>query len=113
MSDLSSIVPGGHGPVGPVNRLAAPVHLNGVHKPAAVVEVLPPVSVSGGASRLDLDRVEVSDFARHLDTLLNLPDVRFERIASVRQAIADGSYDTEDKIDVAIERMLEEEFQSD
>src|SRR5262245_2030514 len=105
MSDMSFIVPGGHGPVGSVNRLAAAaVASNGFHKAASVIEITPGLNGSAG-----IDRVELSEFARHLDTLRTLPDVRFDLVAEVRRAIADGTYESDEKLDLAIERMAQEE----
>ena len=34
-------------------------------------------------------------------------DIRFDRIHSIRAAIADGTYETADKLDGAIERLLD------
>jgi anti-sigma28 factor (negative regulator of flagellin synthesis) len=41
---------------------------------------------------------------------LQLPDVRIELVESVRQAIRDGTYETPEKLEAAVERLLEEEF---
>jgi anti-sigma28 factor (negative regulator of flagellin synthesis) len=56
------------------------------------------------------DRVEVSDVARFLDELRRLPSVRLDRIESIRQAIEAGAYETEQKLDTALDRLLSEEF---
>lgn len=34
-------------------------------------------------------------------------DVRFDRINAIRAAIADGSYDTPEKLDIALDRLLD------
>jgi len=34
-------------------------------------------------------------------------DIRFDRVAAIKAAIADGSYETPDKLDVAIDRLLD------
>lgn len=108
MSDISSISCGGNGSVGPVNRLSAPAaaHLNGTHAgPNRMVEVPP------GADRLaPTDRVELSHVARFLDQLRSMPDVRFERVARVRQEIAHGAYEDEAKLEAAIDRLALEEL---
>ncbi len=48
------------------------------------------------------------EHARHLAHLRALPEVRAERIAKIKQMIADGSFDTDSRLSVAIDRMLEE-----
>ena len=37
-----------------------------------------------------------------------IPDIRWERVNSIKAAIADGTYMTEDKVNVAVERLLDE-----
>ncbi|MCX7402070.1 MAG: flagellar biosynthesis anti-sigma factor FlgM [Planctomycetia bacterium] len=34
-------------------------------------------------------------------------DIRFDRVNSIRAAIADGSYETPEKLDMALERLLD------
>jgi anti-sigma28 factor (negative regulator of flagellin synthesis) len=93
MPEIPSI---GHGSVGPVNRAAGLSPREGR---------LQPHERNGQAG----DRVELSDRARWLDRLLQLPDVRIELVEAVRQAINDGAYETPEKIEIAAERLLEEE----
>jgi anti-sigma28 factor (negative regulator of flagellin synthesis) len=99
MSDISSIGSGGLGSVGPVNRTSLhPAQANGTPRLEASFE------------SAAVDRVEVSESARWLDVLRRLPEVRLDRIAQLRQAIDDGAYDSDDKLDVALDRLLTEEL---
>ena len=34
-------------------------------------------------------------------------DIRFDRVAAIRAAIADGSYETPEKLDIALDRLLD------
>lgn len=96
MSDFA-INSAGSGPVGPVNRTTPAPHLNGTaHHGRAAQE--PPA----------IDRVELSDFARHLDRLRQLPEVRLERIARAREAIEAGAYDSERVLDETIDRLADD-----
>jgi len=52
--------------------------------------------------------VDISDRARLLSKLTALPDVRSELVDRIRQEIAKGTYDTEDRLDQAIENLAEE-----
>lgn len=54
------------------------------------------------------DRVEVSSAARFLSQLRQLPDVRQNLVDRVRAQIADGSYETQDKIDATVDAMAGE-----
>ena len=38
----------------------------------------------------------------------DIPDVRADRIASIREAIEQGTYETEDKLDIALDRFIDE-----
>ena len=54
------------------------------------------------------DRVEISELASFLSRLAELPDVRAKRIVQVRNAIAGGTYETPEKLDVAVDRLLDQ-----
>ncbi len=55
------------------------------------------------------DRVELSDHARLLDRIRQLPDVRQDRVERMRSAIARGGYDSDARIDHAIDRLMQQE----
>ena len=55
------------------------------------------------------DQVELSDRAVLLSRLRELPDVRQGLIDQVRTAIERGEYDTPEKVDAAIEKMIAEQ----
>jgi flagellar biosynthesis anti-sigma factor FlgM len=97
MPDISSIGPG---PIPPLERSAThdrPVaETNGLVRPPA------------RPGDRQADSVELSDHARYLDKLRHLPDVREDRVAEIRTAIARGSYDVGRKLDVAIDRLLDD-----
>jgi negative regulator of flagellin synthesis FlgM len=54
------------------------------------------------------DRVDISQAAQLASQLADVPDVRQERIDAIRQAIADGTYETPARLDQALERLLDE-----
>jgi negative regulator of flagellin synthesis FlgM len=54
------------------------------------------------------DEVEFSAAARMLDRLQGDPQVRAERLAEIRAAIVAGTYETPEKMALAIERLLAE-----
>lgn len=51
------------------------------------------------------DAVELSDRARYLARLKQLPDVRADLVERVRSEIAAGTYETPEKIEAALERL--------
>jgi anti-sigma28 factor (negative regulator of flagellin synthesis) len=53
------------------------------------------------------DEVQISSAAQAMDELSQTADVRMERIKQIQQEIADGVYDSEDKMDAALDRFLD------
>ena len=54
------------------------------------------------------DQVDISAEADMVSRVHELPDVRTDRVAEIRQQIAAGTYDTDAKMDVAVGRLLDE-----
>lgn len=54
------------------------------------------------------DRVDLSEHARHLASLRELPEVRMNKIEAAKSAIAAGEYDNDHRLNIAIERMLDD-----
>ncbi|MBL9123103.1 MAG: flagellar biosynthesis anti-sigma factor FlgM [Planctomycetaceae bacterium] len=54
------------------------------------------------------DQLDISAAGQMLDAIRDLPEIRHERVAQLRAAIADGSYESADKLDGALERLLDE-----
>ena len=90
MPDISPI---GHGSVGPIKR---PTESAPSQRPLDKTET------SGRRS----DRVELSDHARLLDQLRDLPGIRQDLVDNVREAIARGSYESPQRLGEAIERLF-------
>ena len=60
------------------------------------------------ASARPSDRVELSDRARFLATLMQKPPVRQALIDMVRTQIESGAYDTPEKFEAALDGLLED-----
>jgi negative regulator of flagellin synthesis FlgM len=54
------------------------------------------------------DSVEISDAANLVEMAKSAPDIRQDRVDSIRQQIANGTYETDDKINSAVENLLDE-----
>ncbi len=50
------------------------------------------------------DEVNISEAAQLVEQVQQLPDIRADRVAAVRQQIAAGTYETGDKLSAAVER---------
>jgi negative regulator of flagellin synthesis FlgM len=54
------------------------------------------------------DEVDISEAAQLVEQTHQLPDIREDRVEAVRQQIAAGTYETSDKLNTALERLLDE-----
>lgn len=53
------------------------------------------------------DQVEFSEAAQQLSNSQQ-PDIRMDKVNQIRQAIAQGTYETPEKIDVVVDRLFKE-----
>ncbi len=54
------------------------------------------------------DKVELSTASRLLSRLSELPDVRHDLVNRIRQEIANGSYESDDKLNAAIDNLAQD-----
>ena len=89
-------------------QIYGPTHLHGpqaIRGPhvASEPEPKPSSPFTSGA-----DEVEISSAARLIDAVHALPDVRHDRVQEIREEIANGTYDTDEKFEIALNRLLDE-----
>jgi anti-sigma28 factor (negative regulator of flagellin synthesis) len=51
--------------------------------------------------------VEISELAQTLSTLEPEADIRIDKVLAIREAIANGTYETPEKIEATVERLLD------
>ena len=71
----------------------------------AALNIDPGHAVQAGTPR---DQVEISPLGQMLDGISRLPDIRHEKVEEIRRQIATGSYETPAKMELALDRLLEE-----
>ena len=54
------------------------------------------------------DELQLSEAGQLASRLAEIPDIRADKVAAARAAIADGTYETPEKLDVALSRLLDE-----
>ncbi len=54
------------------------------------------------------DELQLSSTGQLVDQVRDLPDIRQDRVDQIRAQIADGTYETEEKLDIAVGRLLDE-----
>ena len=66
-----------------------------------------PIGQTGGVSGAQ-DELQISDAGRLIDLANQVPEIRQDRVNAIRAQIAAGTYETPDKLDVALSRFLDE-----
>ena len=62
-------------------------------------------TVHAGAPR---DHVEISPLGQMLDGIDRIPDIRQEKVDEIRRQIAANAYESPEKLELALDRMLDE-----
>ena len=55
------------------------------------------------------DQVEISDKAKYLSQLSDMPDIRQEKVDQIRQQLVNGTYDIDGKLPMALDKLFAEE----
>lgn len=55
-----------------------------------------------------VDQLDISQEADMVSRVQDLPEIRADRVAEIRAQIAEGVYETDEKLDVAVGRLLDE-----
>ena len=79
-----------------------PQALNSLHRTQSSQPAAPNSSSTG------VDQVDISHEADLASRVRDLPEIRTERVAEIRAAIESGEYETDEKIDIALDRLLDE-----
>lgn len=54
------------------------------------------------------DQLDLSEAGQIAAQMSDVPEIRQERVDALRAAISSGTYETDEKLDVALERLLDE-----
>jgi len=76
--------------------------INGPHTSRAAQ----PTSTAGTSSIGD--RLDISEAGQLAGRLAEVPDIRADRVRDIRAAILNGTYETEAKLNTAVDRLLDE-----
>ena len=63
---------------------------------------------SGSSSFSGVDQLDISPEADFVAQARDLPEIREDRVAALKAQIQSGAYETADKLDVALSRLLDE-----
>jgi flagellar biosynthesis anti-sigma factor FlgM len=100
-------------PVAPRQEGRADMDVRGVGSVSGAAPIRPAAAPAGSreasAARptSPRDELELSAAGKMLDQLSQSPDVRQERIARIREAIEQGTYDTDEKLEAALLKLFQ------
>lgn len=67
-----------------------------------------PVQAETVIDNTPIDHVDISPEADFVSQIHDMPEVRTDRVADIRAQIEAGVYETDEKLDIAIGRLLDE-----
>ena len=91
-------------------------NVTGIHGPGGLQPPKPTEGVIPGRAAFRAhqapDSVEISTAAKLAMRVRDIPDVRADLVARVKAEIVAGTYETSERIEIAIDRLLEDLFPS-
>jgi negative regulator of flagellin synthesis FlgM len=89
-------------------QIQGPTHVHGPQSINAPHRVQPQQLEANSGPARGADQLDISREADMVSRVRELPEIRTERVAEIRAAIEAGMYETEEKLDLAVERLLDE-----
>jgi negative regulator of flagellin synthesis FlgM len=89
-------------------QVYGPAHLHGPQSIGAPHMVRNTRPTAPPASAAPTDSVEISEAARRASEMQSADGVRWDRVESIRRQIAEGTYETEQKLGIALDRLLDQ-----
>jgi negative regulator of flagellin synthesis FlgM len=89
-------------------QIYGPTHLHGAQPLSSPHGVRHSQPAARTESTSMSDSVEISDAGRLAEQMSQIPDIRQDRVNSIRAQIAAGTYETDAKMSVALDRLLDE-----
>jgi negative regulator of flagellin synthesis FlgM len=89
-------------------QVYGPAHLHGPQSIGAPHTMRNTRPTAPPASASPTDSVEISEAARQASEMQSADGVRWDRVESIRRQIAEGTYETEQKLGIALDRLLDQ-----
>ena len=89
-------------------HIYGPAHLHGaqpIGPPHTSRGAKPPASGQAGPIQ---DELEISNAGQLVDRVHDMPEIRQDRVNEIRAKIADGTYETDEKLEIALGQLLDE-----
>jgi negative regulator of flagellin synthesis FlgM len=89
-------------------QIYGPAYLHGAQSINAPHHLRNTPPAARPASSGQVDSVEISEAAQRASEMQSPDGIRWDRVESLRQQIAEGTYETDAKLDIALNRLLDQ-----
>lgn len=89
-------------------QIYGPAYVHGPQSISAPHALRASATATATAPAATRDELAISDVGGFVDLVHDLPDIRQDRVAELRAAIAGGRYESDAKLDAALENLLDE-----
>ena len=89
-------------------EIQGPGHVHGPQSIRAPHRIQPAETNNQVGDLNQVDQVDISPEADLVSRINELPDIRTDRVAEIRAQIEAGTYETDDKMETALGRLLDE-----
>ena len=89
-------------------QIYGPAHVHGPQAISAPHRNYAASGTSPAGRQAAVDQLDISHEADLVSRVRELPDIRADRVAGVRAQIASGAYETDEKLNVALDRLFDE-----
>ncbi|MHB0955739.1 MAG: flagellar biosynthesis anti-sigma factor FlgM [Pirellulaceae bacterium] len=89
-------------------QIHGPTHVHGPQSMNAPHRTTAPQPAARSGYTTGADQLDISQEANLVSRLREIPDIRADRVAELRAAIESGTYETTDKLETAVGRLLDE-----
>jgi negative regulator of flagellin synthesis FlgM len=89
-------------------QIHGPTHVHGPQPINAPHRAQAPQPSAQRSNITGADQLDISREADVVSRVRDLPDIRADRVAEIRAAIEEGVYETDEKLEIAVGRLLDE-----
>lgn len=89
-------------------QIYGPTHVHGTQAVNAPHRTQATQQTTANQGLFGADQLDISHEANLVSQVRDLPDIRQDRVSEIRAAIESGVYETDEKLDIALDRLLAE-----
>ena len=89
-------------------QIYGPTHVHAAQPLAQPHRLSPTQATPSASADYGVDQLDLSPEAEFAAQVPDLPEIREDRVAAIRAQIASGTYETPEKLDLAVSRLLDE-----